>query len=1186
MKKILTLLLSVGLFFNAFSQPVDRETALQVATNFWTSMTNNSSIVHWNDVGFENGFENFYFFENTAGKGFVIVSANKCVQPILGYSLSNKVVTPLPSHIFSFLQKYENEIDYYIRNSSSATDEIIQQWNNLINNSYTTFTTTSVEPLLTTTWGQRPLYNNLCPDSAGVHAPTGCVATATAQVMKYWNWPTTGQGSYSYTYNDTVLSANFANTTYDWAQMPNSLNSNSSADEINAVATLMYHIGVAIEMNYEMNGSSAILNSYDIDDLPCAENALKNYFRYKESIHSLYKDETSDADWIAALKAELNAGRPVLERGSGEGGGHAFVCDGYDATGLFHINWGWSGYMDGYFAHNALNPNGGGTGSNTNNDFNEHVAIIVGIEPKGKLFCHPDQLSFIQEGGSNTFTITPNSTVSTSWQATSSQSWLSLTPSSGNSSSVATITATAAQNNTGSARTATITVTQGNQSYVVTVQQKSCSASDLCTVTLEMTDSYGDGWNGAHITVSSLDGFIYGTATCDGNSSSQQFSVCPSDLVLSWNPGNYDSECAFSLVNNTGEILLTVDAPPTNSYTITSPCNTSSQIDTGCTVISFPWNESFENDLSCWSTYDNDGDGNNWFLASGVPQNGTYSMASYSYNQNLGGSLHADNYLITPDLAIPSTGSYELSFYSRCANSNYPDSIMVKLATSEVVSTSDFTITLLPITQVSTTYQKYTISLADYSGQTIKIAFIHQSFDGTYLLLDNISIVNTAVNYTINITSANNTMGTACCSGNYAGGTSIDISATANTGFRFTSWNDGISENPRAITVSQNQSFIANFDDLGDEEHHYDNGEFARNMGANGSLYWGIRFLANELLPYETLSSVKIFDKEAGNYDIFIYQGGENAPGTLITSQTVQLTGTNDWHTFALNSPVSIDHSQPLWIVVYNSGVSYPAAASNYAGNPEGSWLSIDGNSWAHVTNYGYFVTWMIRAVLEEASTPPQQYQIIVYSDDYNMGNAMGGGFYNEGETIQIKATPASHHHFTHWNDNNTQATRNVVVSGDATYIAYFAKNQYQITVVSANPSMGTVEGNGSYEYGSVVQIKANPLPNHEFVSWTDGNTENPRDVTVLGVATYIAQFQSTIGIDDIEKNAIKVYSLHNRIIVESPEELSVQLFDITGKLIAENNDHTNQKVFTVDARGIYLVRCSDGSMKKVQVIR
>lgn len=1191
MKKfVFTLVVIICAFLESLAQHVNVETAQLVASNFWRNISADNLPARWENVSPDFGFSTYYILENTNRGGFVIVAADRRVQPILAYSTNGNITKLLPDNVRGFLQEYENEIGFYQRNGVEPTNDIDAQWNSLLSGTYSPASTSFVEPLLTTTWNQSPYYNNFCPDSSGVHAVAGCAAIATAQVMKYWNWPTSGTGSHSYELEDFgEQSADFGNTVYNWSSMPNFLNSSSSAAQVNAVATLVYHVGVAIEMEYGIHGSGAIVNSYGYSTLPCSENALKDYFKYKETLHSVYKNSTSNNLWVSTLKTELDAGRPIIERGDGDGGGHAFVCDGYDENGLFHINWGWGGYMDGYFAHNALNPGEGGTGGNNDYHFSDNIAVIVGIEPAGKLLCHPHELSFPQGGGAKTFTVTPNNTVSSGWNATSSQSWLTVSPSSGTvNGGAATVSATVSANNTGHSRAGTITVSQGSETQTITVVQEACSANEKCTVILEMNDSYGDGWNNAHLTLSSGDGFVYGTATCSGNSTTQQFQICPSSLTLTWNPGNYDHECTFKLYAGNGQVLLEVNTTPSSSYTVSEPCSGSSQPDDNCTISNFPWNESFEGDLSCWTTIDADGDGNNWFSASGASQDGTYSVASYSYNSDLGGSLNANNYLISPYISLPSNGNYNLSFFARCANASYPDSMIVKLTTNSGNLATDFNVTLMPVTKIGTSYEEYSISLAGYSGQTVKIAFIHKSYDGHYLVLDNVSISGTSqTNYTVSVSPANLTMGSVTGGGVFAAGDTALIEATAYSGYRFTGWSDGSTVNPRSVAVSGNISIVAYFDNLGVGELHYDNGTFENTVGAGGSLYWGIRLPSNVLTAYNTLTSVLFYCPQEGEYQLRVHEGGANAPGTDIATQTYQISGESGWYEITFNTPITFSNSQSLWITFHNSGVNFPASGSNYAGNPDGSWISVDGSSWNSVCDYNLHYTWMIRAALSYSTTPVQQYSITVMSSNNEMGYATGGGTYDAGSVATLRAIASGHNHFVSWNDGNTQNPRYVTVTGDATYIATFAKNQYEITVVSANPELGSASGGGVFDYGTERQISAHPLNNCEFVKWNDGNTDNPRTITVTGDKTYTASFRSTVGIQDGEIKDIHAYSVNNTIIVEEAEGLSIELYDVTGKLLfREQCAESDRITFTVGASGVYLVKCGNGVAKKVQVIK
>ncbi len=216
----------------------------------------------------------------------------------------------------------------------------------------------NVDPLLSTLWNQGTYYNQLCPtdpNGPGGHVWAGCVATAMGQVMKYHDHPDQGTGSHSYyAAGYGTQSANFGVTTYEWSSMPNQINSNNLP-----IATLLYHLGVSVDMQYSPNGSGA----YSSD----ARDALVDYFSYSPNAQLLPKNSFPIETFIYKLQNELNLNRPVYYSGSGSGGGHAFVCDGYQGDDYFHFNWGWSGYGDGYFYLNNLNPGGvtiqPGTGS-------------------------------------------------------------------------------------------------------------------------------------------------------------------------------------------------------------------------------------------------------------------------------------------------------------------------------------------------------------------------------------------------------------------------------------------------------------------------------------------------------------------------------------------------------------------------------------------------------------------------------------------------------------------------------------------------------------------------------------------------------------------------------------------------------------------------------------------------------
>lgn len=320
----------------------------------------------------------FYVFNISNATGFVIVAGDDAIIPILGYSgESNFDPKNIPENAAKWLEGYKKEISFIISHHIPAADGIKNQWMRLKANGALynkPAGTVSVNPLVQTKWDQLPNYNALCPGGS----VTGCVATAMAQVMRYWSYPVTGTGFHSYNPPNNgygTLSANFGNTTYEWANMPLQL-----AGPNTAVATLMYHAGVSVDMNYSPESSGAYVITAQSPVINCAEYALKTYFGYRSTMQGLQRVNYTDPQWIALLKADLDAARPIIYAGFGNGGGHCFVTDGYDNNDLFHFNWGWSGQFNGYFQIDALNPGGVGTGGGAGGYNSGHQAVI-GIQP-------------------------------------------------------------------------------------------------------------------------------------------------------------------------------------------------------------------------------------------------------------------------------------------------------------------------------------------------------------------------------------------------------------------------------------------------------------------------------------------------------------------------------------------------------------------------------------------------------------------------------------------------------------------------------------------------------------------------------------------------------------------------------------------------------------------------------------
>ncbi len=385
------------------AERVTPETARKVATTFLNN--NGAKAAQLTDLSKSAGFQNLYIF--TADEGFVVMAADDCVQPILGYALDGFFpADDMPANVSSWLQGYNDEIQYAIDHQLEATAETVQLWKDLIEgNSKAARATIVVDPLIQTKWNQNKYYNDLCPAiSSGPngHAYTGCVATAMAQILKYWEYPSHGIGSHSYEWNNQTFSADFGATTYDWDNMNLYYNyyyddngtfqwlSTPTSVQIEAVATLMYHCGVSVNMKYRGSGGSSATTADVV-------YALKNYFNYSSNIAYKTKSDYED-EWISMVKAELDANRPLQYRGQDSGGGHSFVCDGYDSDDYFHFNWGWSGAYDGYFSLDNLDTGANNQSGQGNGVYTDNQAAIFGIQPSQCLASEPLNLTYTLTG--------------------------------------------------------------------------------------------------------------------------------------------------------------------------------------------------------------------------------------------------------------------------------------------------------------------------------------------------------------------------------------------------------------------------------------------------------------------------------------------------------------------------------------------------------------------------------------------------------------------------------------------------------------------------------------------------------------------------------------------------------------------------------------------------------------------
>jgi hypothetical protein len=317
-----------------------------------------------------------FVFNSVADGGFVLVSAENESRAILGYSDHGYFdAANIPTNMQFWLQMYADELARYEANKPTlqAGQVALARNKRAASSSYPT-----IAPILgTMVWGQGEPYNNLCPSVNGERCVTGCVATAISQIMYVHKYPTKGTGSKSYTTetHQLNLSADFGATTYDWDNMLPYYSSGYNSTQAKAVATLLYHVGIAADMDYDPDGSGA--------SSAISLANLSTYFGYDKGINTLPKDFMKEEDVLNAIAADLKIGHPVYVSGATKNQeGHAFVCDGMQSDGYLHINWGWYGISNGYFALSALDPEQQGTGGSASDmAFTESVEVYTGIQP-------------------------------------------------------------------------------------------------------------------------------------------------------------------------------------------------------------------------------------------------------------------------------------------------------------------------------------------------------------------------------------------------------------------------------------------------------------------------------------------------------------------------------------------------------------------------------------------------------------------------------------------------------------------------------------------------------------------------------------------------------------------------------------------------------------------------------------
>lgn len=366
MKKYFAFLLSATAAMTANAGQISEQQAAAIASKYMPETTTARKMARAKSA--DNAAADtapYYVFNFGDNQGFVVISGDDSLTELIGYSREGSFSTEnMPQNLKSWFGAYAD----YVEKVQSGEATPIKRASEV--------GTPVVDALVKTHWNQDEPFNRLCPAyyiEENEILPTGCVATAVAQVMNYYEYPSRGKGEISYSYyqanvpaSRTDISVDFSQSTYDWDNMlddytryydanKNIINEYNDT-EAEAVALLMRDCGASVLMTYALGGSGAL--DFNIP------YGIATHFGYKSSLY--IRSTMTDAQFIGKIEDELDNGRPLVFCGSGTAGGHCFVADGYDSNGLLHINWGWGGLSDGWFDINLMNPDaigiGGGAG--------------------------------------------------------------------------------------------------------------------------------------------------------------------------------------------------------------------------------------------------------------------------------------------------------------------------------------------------------------------------------------------------------------------------------------------------------------------------------------------------------------------------------------------------------------------------------------------------------------------------------------------------------------------------------------------------------------------------------------------------------------------------------------------------------------------------------------------------------
>lgn len=558
-RNLLAILLLMLGFGHLTAAPVELSTARNAGKNFvqchFTSMSKSLEL----DLVM---FTADYYVFNVGNSGFVIISSDDNFRPVVGYSEEGTFDTKNPSpEMMYYLHSLCQGRQAALRTSAQPNAEVKQEWSDLLggmklpsrNGNKGSFY------LVKTKWNQDFPYNKFCPSGQGGRSYAGCVATAMSQVMNYWKYPTHGYGQHAYThYQYGELSADFSSAEYDFDKMPNSISTSSPVENIDAIAMFMYHCGIAVDMGYSPDGSGAY--SEDVPD------AVLKYFGYTNCCRLHNRGNYSLAEFQALLKDQFDMGWPCYYSGqdTGDGGGHAFVCDGYDDNDMFHFNWGWSGSGDGFFVIDGLNV--------SSYAFNSGQAVITNFVP-ADVFAQtvkaPTEFSAIPNGDDD-FSVTlswvnPTSTLQGSPIETIDQIVVMRD---------GLVIQTFDNPAPGEAMTfldkAGLPVTVNYTVHAVyqglngrKAHEDGINLGPACSWTLEFTSESDQGWVDGMVAVVNSSGVRIAELTADSKETTKQVEIPQGWISFYWKAPTDSLQIGMKILDDAGQLVFAYDGPST-----------------------------------------------------------------------------------------------------------------------------------------------------------------------------------------------------------------------------------------------------------------------------------------------------------------------------------------------------------------------------------------------------------------------------------------------------------------------------------------------------------------------------------------------------------------------------------------------------------------------------------------------